>query len=126
MTSGENKAFLDPFAPLDPRHVRHAETMIGEIHQQFIEVVRKGRGKALKDSPEIFTGLLWTGAKSIEIGLADGFGNVDLVAREVIKAEQVVDFSQKENVAERIAKRFGAVLAAALGLDAQSFALRLR
>ena len=126
MTSGENKAFLDPFAPLDPRHVKHAETMIGEIHQQFIEVVRKGRGKALKESPELFTGLLWTGAKSVEIGLADGFGNVDQVAREVIKAEQIVDFSQKDNLAERLAKRFGAVLASALGLEVPSLGPRLR
>ena len=100
--------------------------MIGEIHQQFIEVVRKGRGKALKESPELFTGLLWTGAKSVEIGLADGFGNVDQVAREVIKAEQIVDFSQKDNLAERLAKRFGAVLAGALGLDVPSLGPRLR
>ncbi len=115
LSAGENKAFLDPFSPLEPRHVEHAKTLLGEIHKQFIEVVRKGRGKRLKESPELFSGLIWTGAKSIELGLTDGLGSVDYVAREVIKAEQVVDYTQKENIAERFAKRFGAGDAQTLG-----------
>ena len=123
-TSGENKAFLDPFSPLEPRQVEHAKALIGEIHQQFIEVVRKGRGTRLKDSPELFSGLFWTGTKSIELGLTDGFGSLDYVAREVIKAEQIVDYTQKENVAERLAKRFGAGAAAALGLGTTGPRLR--
>jgi protease-4 len=89
--------------------------MLDEIHKQFIEVVRNGRGKRLKESPDLFSGLLWTGARSVELGLSDGFGSVDFVAREVIKAEDIVDFTQKENFAERFAKRFGAAMADALG-----------
>jgi protease-4 len=114
LTAGENKAFLDPFAPLQPVHVEHARKLLGEIHAQFIEVVKKGRGKRLKESPEIFSGLLWSGATSIELGLSDGFGTVDYVAREVIKAEQIVEYTRKDNIAERFAKRFGAAMADAI------------
>jgi len=124
-TSGENKAFLDPFSPLQPRQVAQAKELLGEIHQQFIEVVRKGRGKRLQESPDLFSGLVWTGAKSVELGLTDGLGSVDYVAREVIKAEQIIDYTQKENIAERFAKRFGAGVAQSLGLGA-SAAPRLR
>jgi len=124
-TSGENKAFLDPFSPLQPRQVAQAKELLGEIHQQFIEVVRKGRGKRLQESSELFSGLVWTGAKSVELGLTDALGSVDYVAREVIKAEQIVDYTQKENIAERFAKRFGAGVAQTLGLGA-SAAPRLR
>jgi protease-4 len=116
LSAGENKAFLDPFSPLEPRHVEHAKALLGEIHQQFIEVVRKGRGKRLKESPELFSGLIWSGARSVELGLTDGLGSVDYVAREVIKAEQVVDYTQKDNLAERLARRFGAGVAQTLGL----------
>jgi len=111
LTSGENKAFLDPFSPEDPNQKKHAKTMLDDIHKQFIDVVRKGRGKRLKESPDMFSGLMWTGAKSIELGLSDGYGSVDFVAREVIKAEDIVDYTQKENFAERFAKRFGATMA---------------
>ena len=113
LVSGENKAFLDPFSPVDEKHKKHAESMLDDIHKQFIDVVRKGRGKRLKESSDIFSGLLWTGARSVELGLSDGFGSVDFVAREVIKAEDIVDFTQKENFAERFAKRFGAAMAGA-------------
>ena len=123
-TSGDNKAFLDPFSPLEPRQVEHAKALLGEIHQQFIEVVRKGRGKRLADSPDVFSGLIWTGARSIELGLTDGFGSLDYVAREVIKAEQIVDYTQKENIAERFAKRFGAGVGTALGVGGVSSTLR--
>jgi protease-4 len=108
LTSGQNKAFLDPFSPADEGQKNHAKQMLGEIHEQFIEVVKKGRGKRLKESPEIFSGLMWTGAKSIDLGLADAFGSLDYVAREVIKADNIVDFTQKESIAERFAKRIGA------------------
>lgn len=114
LTSGENKAFLDPFAPLDDKQKQHAQSMLGEIHQQFIDVVKKGRGQRLKESPELFSGLMWTGAKSVELGLTDALGSVEYVAREVIKAEAIVDYSQKENFAERFAKRFGAGVASEL------------
>ena len=114
LVSGENKAFLDPFSPVDKKQKKHAQSMLDDIHKQFIDVVRKGRGKRLKESSDLFSGLLWTGARSIELGLSDGFGSVDFVAREVIKAEDIVDFTQKENLAERFAKRFGAAMAGAL------------
>jgi protease-4 len=111
ISSGENKDFLDPFLPLDEGHKKHAQSLLNEIHQQFIEVVRKGRGQRLKESPELYSGLIWSGAKSVELGLTDGLGSLDMVARDVIKAERVVDYTQKANFAERVAKRFGAAAA---------------
>jgi len=108
ITAGENKAFLDPFSPQNPKHVEFAKGMLAEIHQQFIDVVRQGRGKRLKEFPDMFSGLFWSGAKSIELGLSDGYGTVESVARDVIKAEDVRDYTQHENIAERFAKRFGA------------------
>lgn len=114
LTAGENKGFLDPFSPLDPTQRDYAKTMLGEIHNQFVEVVRKGRGKRLKESPELFSGLVWTGARSIELGLTDALGSVDYVAREVIKADRIIDFTPRENVVERFAKRFGAAVGESL------------
>jgi len=120
ITAGENKAFLDPFSPLQEKHKEFAQKLANEIHQQFIAVVREGRGKRLKEGPDTFSGLIWSGEKSIELGLADGVGSLDYVAREVVKAEEIVDFTQKENLAEKFAKRFGAGAASALA----EFALR--
>ena len=120
-TAGENKDFLDPFAPENPVHREHAQKMLADIHQQFINVVREGRGKRLKETPDMFSGLIWTGEQSVALGLADGFGSLDYVAREVIKAEKIVDFSPRENLfeqfSERIGSRFGASAARA-ALDA--------
>ena len=114
MTAGENKGFLDPFSPQDEKQNEYARVLLGEIHQQFIDVVRKGRGDRLKETPEIFSGLMWTGSQSIALGLADGYGTVDSVARDVIKVEKMVDFSVKENIAERVAKRLGAEMGESL------------
>jgi len=114
LTAGDNKDFLDPFLPLQEKDVTHAKSLLEEIHKQFIDVVKKGRGTRLKDSPELFSGLFWVGSKSVELGLADGLGSVDYVARDVIKAEEIVDFTRKENVAERLAKRLGAGAAKAI------------
>ena len=114
ITAGKNKALLDPFLPLEESHRQIAVDLIGEIHGQFIAAVREGRGKRLKETPDMFSGLIWSGAKSVELGLADAFGNLDYVAREVIKAEDIVDYTQKENIAEKFARRFGAGVAAAL------------
>jgi protease-4 len=108
LTAGANKGFLDSFSPLSEDHRQHARRMLGEIHEQFIEVVRKGRGDRLKESPEMFSGLVWTGARSVELGLSDGLGTVDSVARDLIKAEDVVDFSSHKTLAERLAKKVGA------------------
>jgi protease-4 len=107
ITAGENKGFLDPFSPQNAQHQEFARTMVGEIHQQFINVVKQGRGKRLKETPDMFSGLVWTGEKSIELGLADQLGSLESVAREVIKAEHVVDFTPDENLAEQLAKRLG-------------------
>ena len=111
LAAGENKGFLDPFSPIRESQVEYAETMLEEIHKQFITVVREGRGNRLKETPELFSGLLWVGTRSVELGLADAIGSVDYVAREVIKAEDIVDFTPHENVAERLARRFGAAMA---------------
>jgi protease IV len=108
ITAGKNKALLDPFLPEDPAHKQIAVDLITEIHNQFIAAVREGRGKRLKETPDMFSGLIWSGARSVDLGLADGIGGLDYVAREVIKAEDVVDFTQKENIAEKFARRFGA------------------
>lgn len=111
LTAGENKGFLDPFSPQQPKQLEHAKLMLQEIHAQFVDTVRRGRGGRLKETPEMFSGLMWSGAKSVEMGLADGFGTVDSVAREVIKAETIHDYTQKQNLAERFAQRFGAGMA---------------
>jgi protease-4 len=108
ITAGKNKALLDPFLPLEEAHRQIAIDLINEIHEQFIAAVREGRGKRLKETPDMFSGLIWSGAKSVELGLADAFGSLDYVAREVIKAEDIVDYTQKENLAEKFARRFGA------------------
>jgi protease-4 len=110
MTAGENKGMLDPFSPVSDRQRGYAQAMLDQIHRQFIKVVREGRGKRLHETPELFTGLFWNGEQALELGLADHYGNLDYVAREIVKAEEVVDYTQKENVAERLAKRFGAAV----------------
>jgi protease-4 len=108
ITAGKNKAMLDPFLPQEESHKQIAIGLIGEIHDQFIAAVREGRGKRLKETPDMYSGLIWSGAKSVELGLADAVGGLDYVARDVIKAEEIVDYTQKDNVAEKLARRFGA------------------
>lgn len=107
MTAGENKGFLDPFSPQSEKHKQYAQEMLNEVHQQFIDVVRSGRGDRLKETPETFSGLFWSGAKAVEIGLADGFGSLDTVARDELKAEEIVDYTQREGLSDRLLKRFG-------------------
>jgi protease IV len=108
LTAGENKGFLDPFSPQSEEQRAYAQAMLGEIHAQFIEVVKKGRGDRLKAGDEIFSGLVWSGQRAVALGLADDLGSLDQVAREVVQAEDIVDYTQRENVAQRLAKRFGA------------------
>jgi protease IV len=117
ITAGENKSFLDPFQPLDPVHVQHIRTMLAAVHQQFIAAVRAGRGDRLKETPELFSGLVWTGQRAIELGLADEIGSVEYVAREVIKAQEIIDFTPEERLTERIARRFGTTLARMIGYE---------
>jgi protease-4 len=108
MTAGENKGFMDPFSPQTEKQRVFAQAMLDQIHQQFIKVVKTGRGNRLKETPETFSGLFWTGQQAVEMGLADQLGNLDFVAREVVKAEDIVDYTRRDNVAERLVKRFGA------------------
>lgn len=108
MTAGANKGMLDPFSIRNPQHEVFAQAMLDQIHKQFISVVRQGRGKRLKESPETFSGLFWNGQQAMELGLADHLGSLDSLARDVVKAEDIVDYTLKENLAERLAKRFGA------------------
>jgi len=110
LTAGENKGFLDPFSPQTERQRAFAQAMLDQIHKQFIAAVKTGRGKRLKETPETFSGLFWSGEQAVEMGLADQMGNVDFVAREVVKAEDIVDYTRRENVAERLVKRFGAAI----------------
>ena len=110
LTAGENKGFLDPFSPQSDKQRAYAQGMLDQIHQQFIAVVKAGRGERLKETPETFSGLFWSGQQAVELGLADQLGNLDYVAREVVKAEEVIDYTRRDNVAERLAKKFGAAL----------------
>ncbi|WP_036302556.1 S49 family peptidase [Methylotenera sp. L2L1] len=115
MTAGENKAMLDPFSPVNPKHQELAQAMLNEIHEQFKTVVRQGRGARLKETPETFSGLFWSGEQSIKIGLADAVGSANYVAREIIKQEEIVDFTYQDDFASRIAKRIGASVSTAIG-----------
>ena len=115
MTAGENKGFLDPFSAQTKTQRAHAQAMLDQIHQQFIGVVRKGRGDRLKETPELFSGLFWNGQRAVELGLADGLGSLDYVARDIVKAEDLVDYTQRDNVAERLVKRFGASVGEGMG-----------
>jgi protease-4 len=117
LTAGENKAMLDPFSPVNPKHQAYAQSMLDEIHEQFKTVVREGRGNRLKETAETFSGLFWSGEQSIKIGLADALGSADYVAREVIKQEEIVDFTYQETVVDRFAKRLGASVGEKLGIS---------
>ena len=110
VTAGENKGFLDPFSAQNDKQRAFAQSMLDQIHQQFIKVVKAGRGTRLKETPEMFTGLFWNGQQAVELGLADHLGNLDYVAREVVKVEEIIDYTRRDNVAERLAKKFGAAL----------------
>ncbi len=110
LTAGENKGLLDPFSPLNKAQRAHAQQMLDQIHRQFIAVVREGRGERLKETPELFSGLFWTGEQAVSMGLADELSNLSAVARDVVQAEDIIDYTRRENVAERLAKRFGAAM----------------
>ncbi len=128
LTAGRNKGFLDSFSPESPEQQAHAQNMLDEIHRQFISVVREGRGNRLRETPDMFSGLVWTGEKGIELGLADELGTVDTVARDVIKAGNVVDFTFRDSLAERLSRRFGAAAGEAIAtrLQVPAGALQLR
>jgi len=108
LTSGKDKGMLDPFSPENPEHIAHAQAMLDEIHEQFIAAVKQGRGTRLPPSADVFTGRFWTGQDAITLGLADHLGSLDQVARDVVHAEDIIDYTPSENVAERLAKKLGA------------------
>lgn len=120
MTAGENKGIGDPFSPMSDKQKTFTQGMLNQIHAQFIQVVKEGRGSRLRETPETFSGLYWSGEQAVAMGLADHLGNLDYVAREVIKAEEVIDYTPKENIAERLAKRFGASIGAGVVRALQS------
>lgn len=113
-TAGENKGFLDPFSPERKEEVAHVKTMLSQIHQQFIDTVKQGRGDKLKDNDKLFSGLIWTGEESVKLGLVDGLGSSSYVAREIIQAENIVDYTPRERLLERLADRLGASMASTL------------
>ncbi len=117
LTAGKNKGILDPFSPLTPQHKRHAQKMLDDIHQQFIDTVREGRGDSLKETRETFSGLFWTGDRALALGLVDELGSASHVAREVIGAEQIVDFTYRESFFDRFAGRLGSSIAHTLGTN---------
>lgn len=116
-TAGENKGFLDPFSPLDPKHQRYWEGLLKDIHQQFISAVKDGRGEALKDSKEVFSGLIWSGDRAKGLGLIDEFASASQVARDVIGAEDIVDYTVQENLLNRFTEQLGSATARALSRE---------
>jgi len=117
LTAGENKALLDPFTPADEDAMKHLQAMIDDIHQQFIDAVKKGRGDRLKEFDDLFTGLIWTGREAVEFGLVDNIGSASYVAREVIGAEDIVEYTVEEDVLERLVDRLGASTAKMLNKE---------
>ncbi len=126
LTAGENKAMMDPFSEQNPRHREFTQAMLKDIHQQFIAAVKAGRGKRLKDNPEIFSGLFWTGSRAISLGLADDLGTVDSVARDVLKAEDVIDYTVREGLSDRVLKKFGAAVGESMAKTMVTETLRPR
>ena len=126
MTAGENKAMLDPFSPQNPEQSAYIQNMLGEIHGQFIEVVKRGRGARLKETPDMFSGLVWSGPRAVELGLADGLGSLDTVARDIVKAEDIVDYTQRENLGSRLARQFGASVGEGFFLAAKASGVQLK
>ncbi|RMG30446.1 MAG: S49 family peptidase [Gammaproteobacteria bacterium] len=114
LTAGEHKGLLDPFLPEKPEEVAHVRKLLQAIHREFIDTVKAGRGDRLKNDPELFSGLIWTGRQAVALGLADDFGSVEKVAREVIKAEDIVDYTPTEDVFAKLADRLGTSLGRAL------------
>lgn len=117
LTAGENKGFLDPFSPLKPADRKHAQELLRRVHQQFVDRVRAGRGEQLKETREIYSGLFWSGDEALQLGLIDEFGSASFVAREVIGAEAIVDFSYQEPLFERFSRRFGTAAAQKLSSE---------
>ncbi|MDD1612064.1 MAG: signal peptide peptidase SppA [Methylococcaceae bacterium] len=124
LTAGEHKAMLDPFSPRKDYETQFMQGLLEQVHQQFIKAVKDGRGDRLKDSPELFSGLVWTGEEGIKFGIADAYGNDDSVARDIIGAKKLVDFTEQESVFERLAGKLGASFGHAIGSTVQNWELK--
>jgi protease-4 len=126
LTAGEHKGFLDPFGPVKPGETKFAQGLLDQIHQQFINTVRQGRGQSLVETKDMFSGLFWTGEAAVKMGLVDNIGSAGYVAREVIGAEEIVDFTFRENVFDRFARRLGTAMAQTMSAEFLSRAPSLR
>jgi len=124
LTAGAHKAMLDPFSPPKTDETKYMQGLLDQVHQQFIDAVKTGRGDRLKETPEMFSGLVWTGEAGVKLGVADGFGNDDYVAKEIIGAEKLVDFTQQGSMFEKMAGKLGASFGQAIGSLIQSPSLR--
>ncbi len=126
LTAGEHKALLDPFSPLKIDEQKHMQTLLDQVHRQFIDAVRAGRGGRIQDSDagQVYSGLIWTGEQSIKIGLADDFGSVESVARDILGAETLVDYTPQEHLLERLTGKLGASFGHALGATLNFSGLR--
>jgi protease IV len=123
LTAGDHKALLDPFSPSKLDEKQYMQGLINQVHQQFIVAVKSGRGTRLKETPEMFSGLVWTGEESVKLGIIDAIGTQDYVAKEVIGAETQVDFTQQEHLLDRIAGKLGASLSLGIINLAKGWAL---
>jgi protease-4 len=124
LTAGTHKAMLDPFSPPKEDETRYMQGLLDQVHQQFIGAVKAGRGDRLKDAPELFSGLVWTGEEGVKLGVADAFGNDDYVAKEIIGVENKVDFTQQEQLLDRIAGKLGASFGQVIGSMAKGLSLQ--
>jgi protease-4 len=124
LIAGTHKALLDPFSPVNPQERAHVQGVIDGVHRQFIDAVRQGRGGRLKETPDMFTGLVWTGAEGIQLGLADEIGDVRSVAEKVIGAEKLVDFTPREDLVQRLSQHIGAAFAGELTAALSAFRMR--
>ncbi len=120
LTAGEHKAFLDPFSPVNQTEAKHMQSLLDQVHQQFISAVKQARGDRLKETPDMFSGLVWNGEEGVNLGLADGFGSIDSVARDQLGVEEKVNFTPQERLFERLAGKFGASFAHSIGMAVKS------
>lgn len=123
MTAGRHKALLDPFSPPKEDEMQFMQTLLDQVHQQFIKAVKTGRGNRIKDNPDLFSGLVWTGEESLKLGIADAFGTDDSVAKEIIGEENMVDFTRQEHLLDRLAGRFGTAFGQTIGAMVQSVSI---
>ncbi|MEC4749463.1 signal peptide peptidase SppA [Methylomicrobium sp. Wu6] len=124
LTAGTHKAMLDPFSPRKDDETQFMQRLLEQVHQQFIKAVKDGRGNRLKESPELFSGLIWTGEEGVKLGIADAYGNDDSVAKDIIGANKLVDFTEQESLLDRMAGKLGASFVHAIGSVAQNWELK--